>query len=127
MKPWCFKWCLVELLLVAICCDAHESILDTDHHEMDQFDEEPTSLRDLGSELWHRFDEEVAVGLHDGISDEELSPAPSAGYPDEELSPGPSPGPSVGYSQRTVFDVRFHFGAVGDGITNDTDVCATLK
>jgi hypothetical protein len=65
----------------------------------------------------------VAVGLHDGISDEELSPAPSAGYSDEELSPGPS----VGYSQRTVFDVRYQFGAVGDGITNDTDVCATLK
>jgi hypothetical protein len=110
MKPLGFKWCFVGLLLVAICCDAHESILDADHHEMDQFDEEPTSLRDSGSELWHRFDEEVAVGLHDGISDEELSPAPSAGY-----------------SQRTVFDVRYQFGAVGDGITNDTDVCATLK
>ncbi|KAG0583645.1 hypothetical protein KC19_3G151500 [Ceratodon purpureus] len=105
-----------------------------------RFDEE-LSVEELSVE------ELDSVGLYDGASEEEIAPAPSAGSDwdedlspgssggsfDEELAPGPSggytdaefaPGPSAGYSQRASrnrFDVRYPFGAKGDGITNDTD------
>ena len=123
----------------AIFCQAHESILDAEiarnhetsaihhaesgqqmqlikpqefevHGEMGHFDE------DLDAPFWHRSNE-VSVGLHDGLSDEEISP-------DEAESPGPSVGHLL---SRPQFDVRLQFGAMGDGITNDTDVCETLK